>query len=174
MLVSSYTTVKFQGIDPWVQVSQLEGHKPSSIHCSSCLVKHSKPSQNSDFSNNNSHFILAQKPEDLPRSVSICEVTVRLWLESPQRILCSCLMPGLARVKPLGGEGARALRSISSPPSSFLIFSSPPLLLLPLPLLHLSLFPPSLSPSLLHLHMISPPGDPRICRSLRRLQSLLE
>ena len=93
-----------------------------------------------------------------------------MWLESPQRILCSCLMPGLARVKPLGCERARALRSISSPPSSFLIFLSPPLLLLPLPLLHLSLFPLSLSPSLLHLHMISPPGDLRICRSLRQLQ----
>lgn len=124
MLVSSYTTVKFQGIDPWVQVSQLEGHKPSSIHCSSCLMKHSKPSQNSDFSNNNSHFILAQKPEELPRSVSLYEVTVRLWLESSQRILCSCLMPGLARVKPLWGERARALRSISSPPSSYLLVSS--------------------------------------------------
>ena len=114
MLVSSYTTVKFQGIDPWVQVSQLEGHKPSSIHCSSCLVKHIKPSQKSDFSNNNNHFILAQKLEEWPRSVSIYAVTVRLWLESPQRIPCSCLMPGLERLKPLGGERARALRSITS------------------------------------------------------------
>ena len=123
MLVSSYTTVKFQGIDPWVQVSQLEGHKPSSIHCSSCLVKHIKPSQKSDFSNNNNHFILAQKLEEWPRSVSIYAVTVRLWLESPQRIPCSCLMPGLERLKPLGGERARALRSISSPPFSLFLSS---------------------------------------------------
>lgn len=152
MLVSSYTTVKFQGIDPWVQVSQLEGHKPSSIHCSSCLVKHIKPSQKSDFSNNNNHFILAQKLEEWPRSVSIYAVTVRLWLESPQRIPCSCLMPGLERLKPLGGERARALRSISSPP--FSLFLSSHLLLFFLFLFFLFLFftslpfPTSLPPSL--------------------------
>ena len=147
MLVSSYTT---------------------SIHCSSCLVKHSKPSQKSDFSNNNNHFILAQKPEEWPRSVSIYEVTVRLWLESPQRILCSCLMPGL---KQLGSERARAFRSISSPFSlfSYLLISSSspsssssPLSLSPLP---------SLPPSFIFtwsLHMATPGYADLLddCRSL--------
>lgn len=172
MLLSSYTTVKFQGIDPWVQVSQLEGHKPSSIHCSSCLVKHVKPSPKSDFSNNNNHFILAQKLEEWPRSVSIYAVTVRLWLESPQRIPCSCLLPGLERLKPLGGERARALRSISSPPFSLFSYllisssssssSSSPLSLSPLP---------SLPPSFIFtwsLHMATPGYTDLLdnCRSL--------